>query len=49
MVSTAGQLELRYVPFAELVDPKTLKTEIRFIEGGSDFQKLARTLETQVR
>ena len=49
MVSVAGQLELRYVPFAELVDPKTLKTEVRFIEQGSDFQRLAQTLETQVR
>ncbi len=31
MVSVAGQLDLRYVPFSELIDPKTLKTEIRFI------------------
>jgi len=48
MISTAGQLELTYVPFAELIDPVTLKTEVRFIEPGSDFQKLARALETQL-
>ena len=32
MVSVAGQLDLRYVPFAELIDPHTLKTEVRFIQ-----------------
>jgi 6-phosphofructokinase len=48
MVSIRGQLELVYVPFHELVDPKTLVTEVRFIERGSDFQRLARTLETQI-
>jgi 6-phosphofructokinase len=45
MVSVQGQLDLHYVPFADLVDPDTLKTEVRFIEGGSDFQQLARFLE----
>ncbi len=48
MVSVAGQLEVRYVPFAELVDSATLKTEVRFIELGSDFHRLARTLETKI-
>jgi 6-phosphofructokinase 1 len=48
MVSIKGQLELVYVPFHELVDPKTLITEVRFIERGSDFQRLARTLETRL-
>ncbi len=48
MVSVAGQLELRFVPFRDLVNPATLKTEVRFIEGGSDFQQLARELETRV-
>ncbi|MCA9554995.1 MAG: 6-phosphofructokinase [Myxococcales bacterium] len=47
MVSTEGQLELRYVPFEELVNPETLKTEIRFIQRGSDFHRLARFLETR--
>lgn len=48
MVSCGGQLDLFYVPFHELVNPETLKTEIRFIERGSDFHRLARFLETRV-
>jgi 6-phosphofructokinase 1 len=48
MVSVTGQLDLEYVPFAELVDPVTLKTEVRYIEPGSDFHRLARFLETRV-
>jgi 6-phosphofructokinase 1 len=48
MVSVAGQLELRYVPFNQLVDPATLVTVVRFIEPGSDFHRLARFLETYV-
>ena len=47
MVSVAGQLDLRYVPFKELVNPKTLKTEVRFITAGSDYHRLARFLETR--
>ena len=46
MVSVSGQLDLRYVPFSELVDPETLKTVVRFIDVDSDFRKLARFLET---
>jgi 6-phosphofructokinase 1 len=48
MVSVAGQLELRYVPFSELIDPVTLKTEVRFIERGSDFHRLAGELGTRL-
>ena len=48
MVSVSGQLDLHYVPFAELINPQTLKTEVRFIERGSDFHRLARLLETRV-
>ena len=44
----AGQLELRFVPFKELVDPKTLRTEVRFVELGSDFHRLARNVETRL-
>jgi 6-phosphofructokinase 1 len=47
MVSITGQLDLRYVPFKELVDPMSLKTQVRLIEHGSDFHKLARFLETR--
>lgn len=48
MVSVAGQLDLRFVPFSNLVDPKTLVTDVRFIERGSDFHRLARELETKL-
>jgi 6-phosphofructokinase 1 len=47
MVSIVGQLSLHYVPFAELVNPETLRTQVRFIERGSDFHRLARFLETR--
>ena len=45
MVSVEGQLALVYRPFATLVDGKTMKTKVRFIEPGSDFHKLGRALE----
>lgn len=48
MVSVTGQLDLRYVPFKELVNPETLITEVRFVNPGSDFHRLARFLETRV-
>lgn len=46
MVSVVGQLDLHYVPFDRLVDPETLVTVVRYIQGGSDFHRLARFLET---
>jgi hypothetical protein len=48
MVSCGGQLDLMYVPFGELVNRSTMKTEVRFIRDGSDFHRLARFLETRV-
>ncbi|MBK6696812.1 MAG: 6-phosphofructokinase [Myxococcales bacterium] len=48
MVSCSGQLRLHYVPFHDLVHEGSLTTEVRFIEGGSDFHRLARFLETRV-
>jgi 6-phosphofructokinase 1 len=48
MVSVSGQLDLRYVPFAELVHPETLKTEVRFISRTSDFHRLATQLGTKL-
>ena len=48
MVSVSGQLQLRYVPFEELVDPSTLVTVVRHIEPESDFHKLTRFLEVYV-
>jgi 6-phosphofructokinase len=47
MVSIQGQLDLRYVPFKDLINPQTLKTEVRFIPHGSDYHRLARFLETR--
>jgi 6-phosphofructokinase 1 len=49
MVSVEKQLQLKYVPFDELIDPVTLRTRVRFIERDSDFYKLARSLEYQQR
>ncbi|MCS6797289.1 MAG: 6-phosphofructokinase [Myxococcota bacterium] len=48
MVSVEGQLDLVYVPFDEVVNQETLRTEVRMIEPGSDFHRLARFLETRV-
>ena len=45
LVSVSGQLNLNYVPFETLIDPETLVTVVRFIQPGSDFQRLARFLE----
>ncbi len=47
MVSVSGQLDLNYVPFTELIDPASLKTEVRFVTPGSDYHRLARFLETR--
>ncbi len=47
LVSVVGQLDLSYVPFTELVNPLTLKTEVRMIKTGSDYHRLARFLETR--
>jgi ATP-dependent phosphofructokinase / diphosphate-dependent phosphofructokinase len=48
MVSVGGQLNLSFVPFANLVDPTSLRTDVRFIPKGSDFGRLARELETRI-
>lgn len=48
MVTVVGQLALEYVSFAELIEPGTLKTEIRFVERGSDFHRLATALGTRL-
>lgn len=48
MVSTSGQMSLTFVPFTTLVDPETLVTRVRFIEGDSDFYHLARFLTEKV-
>lgn len=48
MVSVSGQLDLHFVPFEKLVNPETLKTEVRLIRPNSDFHRLARFLETHI-
>ncbi|HKU39681.1 MAG TPA: 6-phosphofructokinase [Polyangiales bacterium] len=48
MVSVAGQLDLHYVAFEKLVDPKTLTPVVRYIDRSSDFYRLARQLGTRV-
>jgi 6-phosphofructokinase 1 len=48
MVSVQGQLELRYVPFEDLVDQSNLVTMVRYVERDGDFHRLARFLETYV-
>ena len=47
MVSVSGQLDLHYIAFAKLINPHTLRTEMRLIPSGSDFHRLARFLEAQ--
>jgi len=47
LVSVVGQLDLSYVPFTDLVNSLTLKTEVRLIKNGSDYHRLARFLETR--
>lgn len=48
MISIVGQMQLHSVPFGDLIDAKTMKTIVRFIEPKSDFYRLARFLETYV-
>ena len=48
MISVSGQLELRYVPFSQLVDPTTLKASVRFVPRESDFHRLAMELGTRL-
>ena len=48
MVSATGQLQLRFVPFGELINAETMMCDTRYIEPGSDFHRLARILETRL-
>jgi ATP-dependent phosphofructokinase / diphosphate-dependent phosphofructokinase len=47
MISISGQLDLRYVPFKELVR-EDLGVDMRLIERGSDFHRLAQELGTRI-
>lgn len=55
MVSLHGQLALSYVPFIDrekpegsLINPDTLRAQVRLIKTGEDFHLLARYLETRL-
>lgn len=48
MISVAGQLDLHYVPFGDVIDPRTLRAALRLVERGSDFHRLATQLGTKV-
>jgi len=48
MVSVEDQMQIKYVPFHELIDPKTLLAKVRYIHKNSDFYQLARSLEYQL-
>lgn len=48
MVTISGQMEVRYIPFRDIIVGDTLQTEVRFIERDSDFYRLARSLEDMV-
>jgi 6-phosphofructokinase len=48
MVSIAGQLDLRYVPFDKLIAPGTLTPAVRFVDRDSDFHQMSRKLATKV-
>lgn len=48
MVSVTGQLDLRYVPFSDLIDGATLSPRVRLVDRKSDFHRLAKELGTRV-
>ena len=47
MISVKGQLELRFVPFDDVIHPETMSTEAQLIRPDSDFFRLARFLEAR--
>lgn len=49
MVSVGDNLDLKRVPFDELVDPNTFMTALRYVPIGGDFFRLAKSLEFKRR
>ena len=45
MVSVGDNLEIKAVPFDELIDPKTFRTKVRYVPLEGDFFQLAKSLE----
>jgi 6-phosphofructokinase 1 len=48
MISVAGQLEVQFVPFSELISKETLRADVRFVQRGSDFHRLAAEMGTKL-
>lgn len=48
MISVSGQLVLKYIPFASLIDAQTLGIAVRLIDPNSDFHRLAQHLGTKI-
>ncbi len=49
MVSVGDNMELRSVPFEELIDPATFRTRLRYVPIHGDFFKMAKALEFRRR
>ncbi|MDP8223571.1 MAG: 6-phosphofructokinase [Candidatus Lernaella stagnicola] len=45
MVSVGDNLEIKAVPFSDLIDAKTFRTKVRYVPIDGDFFKLAKSLE----
>lgn len=45
MISIKEQFDLKYVPFEDIIDQKTGRTKIKYIDKENDFWRLARFLE----
>lgn len=45
MVSVGDNLEIKAVPFEELIDSRTFRTKLRYVPMDGDFFKLAKSLE----
>jgi len=49
MVSVGDELEVKRVPFTDLIDERTFKTRLRYVPLEGDFFKLAKSLEFRAR
>ena len=49
MVSVGDNMELRSVPFEDLIDPATFRTRVRYVPLQGDFYKMAKALEFRRR
>jgi hypothetical protein len=49
MVSVAENLDIRAVPFSDLIDPETMKTKVRLVPRDGDLFKLKGALSYPVK